>query len=152
MVVISPPSSSGLLIDMDKLRKLSWNGVPAELRMQVWQLLMQYMPAVTDTNRRLQTVADKRADYHAYVRQNFVSTDPHNATAPSVDQQLWHQISIDVPRTNPQLKLYQHRRVQQSLERILTCWSVRHPAASYVQGMNDLATPFFTVFLHGQLE
>jgi hypothetical protein len=34
----------------------------------------------------------------------------------------------------------------QSLERLLYVWSVRHPASGYVQGMNDLATPFMAVF------
>jgi hypothetical protein len=36
--------------------------------------------------------------------------------------------------------------VGQSLERLLYVWSVRHPACGYVQGMNDLATPFMSVF------
>ena len=26
-------------------------------------------------------------------------------------------------------------------------WSIRHPASGYVQGINDLVTPFITVFL-----
>ena len=34
-----------------------------------------------------------------------------------------------------------------SLERILYVWAIRHPASGYVQGINDLATPFFQVFL-----
>jgi hypothetical protein len=34
-----------------------------------------------------------------------------------------------------------------SLERILYIWAIRHPASGYVQGINDLATPFFQVFL-----
>lgn len=36
---------------------------------------------------------------------------------------------------------------RQSLERILYVWAIRHPASGYVQGINDLATPFFQVFL-----
>ena len=35
----------------------------------------------------------------------------------------------------------------QCLERILYVWAIRHPASGYVQGINDLATPFFQVFL-----
>lgn len=35
----------------------------------------------------------------------------------------------------------------QSLERILYVWAIRHPASGYVQGINDLVTPFFEVFL-----
>jgi hypothetical protein len=36
---------------------------------------------------------------------------------------------------------------RQSLERILYVWAIRHPASGYVQGINDLVTPFFEVFL-----
>ena len=33
------------------------------------------------------------------------------------------------------------------MERILLIWAIRHPASGYVQGMNDLVTPFMLVFL-----
>lgn len=33
------------------------------------------------------------------------------------------------------------------MERILFIWAIRHPASGYVQGMNDLVTPFMLVFL-----
>ena len=33
------------------------------------------------------------------------------------------------------------------LTRILFAWAVRHPASSYVQGINDLAAPLLLVFL-----
>jgi hypothetical protein len=33
------------------------------------------------------------------------------------------------------------------LERLLYCWAIRHPASGYVQGINDICTPFFQVFL-----
>uniref|UniRef100_A0A1I7WMR8 Rab-GAP TBC domain-containing protein n=1 Tax=Heterorhabditis bacteriophora TaxID=37862 RepID=A0A1I7WMR8_HETBA len=32
-------------------------------------------------------------------------------------------------------------------ERILYIWAIRHPGSGYVQGINDLVTPFFVVFL-----
>jgi hypothetical protein len=66
---------------------------------------------------------------------------------PQPDPQIWHQIHIDVPRTNPSLPIYQVEIIQQSLEKILYCWAIRHPASGYVQGINDLVTPFFWVFL-----
>lgn len=37
--------------------------------------------------------------------------------------------------------------VFQVFERILFIWAIRHPASGYVQGINDLVTPFFVVFL-----
>lgn len=64
-----------------------------------------------------------------------------------LDEAVWHQISIDVPRTNPHLPLYGYEATQKSLERILYVWAIRHPASGYVQGINDLVTPFWQVFL-----
>jgi hypothetical protein len=64
-----------------------------------------------------------------------------------LDEAIWHQISIDVPRTNPHLELYSYEATQRSLERILYVWAIRHPASGYVQGINDLVTPFWQVFL-----
>ncbi|KAG8439881.1 hypothetical protein GDO86_005881 [Hymenochirus boettgeri] len=37
--------------------------------------------------------------------------------------------------------------VTEIFERILFIWAIRHPASGYVQGINDLVTPFFVVFL-----
>lgn len=31
------------------------------------------------------------------------------------------------------------------MERVLYIWAIRHPASSYVQGMNDLLTPLLLV-------
>ncbi len=47
--------------------------------------------------------------------------------------------------------MFQSKRVQGCLSRILYLWSIRHPASGYVQGINDLATPFFLVFLAEQI-
>jgi hypothetical protein len=33
------------------------------------------------------------------------------------------------------------------MERVLYIWAIRHPASGYVQGINDLMTPFLVVFL-----
>lgn len=65
----------------------------------------------------------------------------------SEEEKLWHQISIDVPRTNPRIPLWQRPTTQRSLERLLYVWAIRHHATGYVQGMSDLATPFYQVFL-----
>lgn len=48
---------------------------------------------------------------------------------------------------NPHVPLFQQKTVQEMFERILFIWAIRHPASGYVQGMNDLVTPFFIVFL-----
>jgi hypothetical protein len=33
------------------------------------------------------------------------------------------------------------------LFRILYVWHIRHPSSGYVQGLNDIVTPFLIVFL-----
>lgn len=86
-------------------------------------------------------MARKRAEYQAGVRLAF------QRGSESLDQAIWHQIHIDVPRTNPGISLWQRQATQRALERILYVWAIRHPASGYVQGINDLATPFFQVFL-----
>ena len=65
----------------------------------------------------------------------------------SFERSIWRQIHLDIPRTNPTFKLFQNKIVQDSLERILYVWAIRHPASGYVQGINDLLTPFYVVFL-----
>ena len=42
-------------------------------------------------------------------------------------------------------------RTLQIMERILYIWAIRHPGSGYVQGMNDLVTPFFAVFLQSHV-
>ncbi|XP_007483876.2 TBC1 domain family member 22B isoform X3 [Monodelphis domestica] len=43
-------------------------------------------------------------------------------------------------------------RLLSIFERILFIWAIRHPASGYVQGINDLVTPFFVVFLSEYVE
>ena len=119
-----------------------------------WQLLLGYLP--TSSERRVATLERKRKEYLDGVRQAFDrgSTGTHGSGSNSntgrgrgLDEAVWHQISIDVPRTNPHLELYGYEATQRSLERILYVWAIRHPASGYVQGINDLVTPFWQVFL-----
>lgn len=114
-----------------------------------WQLLLGYLP--TNSERRVATLERKRKEYIDGVRQAFDRGGGIGAASASrsrgLDEAIWHQISIDVPRTNPHIELYGYEATQRSLERILYLWAVRHPASGYVQGINDLVTPFFQVFL-----
>ena len=48
---------------------------------------------------------------------------------------------------NPLIPIFQKKIVQNIFQRTLYVWAVRHPASGYVQGINDLLTPFFAVFL-----
>ena len=151
-------------VSLSDLRASSWSGVPDEVRAISWQLLLGYLP--TNSERRVAALERKRKEYLDGVHQSFyqgtsvgngtksVNLPEHGALAPiravqgrGLDEAVWHQISIDVPRTNPHIPLYGYEATQKSLERILYVWAIRHPASGYVQGINDLVTPFWQVFL-----
>ncbi|KAK3308010.1 rab-GTPase-TBC domain-containing protein [Chaetomium strumarium] len=145
-------------IPLSDLRALAWSGVPEEVRAMTWQLLLSYLP--TSSERRVATLERKRKEYLDGVRQAFdkggggggggggsSAPTPSARGGRGLDEAIWHQISIDVPRTNPHIELYGYEATQRSLERILYVWAVRHPASGYVQGINDLVTPFWQVFL-----
>ena len=129
-------------VDSNALQQLAWNGVPDVARAVVWQLLLGYLPS--NQSRREVTLRRKRGEYLAAVRQYW---DIDNDRRTDNEQKLLHQISVDIPRTHPDVPLFHTAEVQRGLERVLYIWSLKHPASGYVQGMNDLATPFFLVFL-----
>ena len=151
-------------VSLPELRSTAWGGIPEEVRAMTWQLLLGYLPAQSE--RRVATLERKRREYLDGVRQAFgggsaaarsstnsglagMASNPPvtSGRGRGLDEALWHQIAIDVPRTNPHLPLYQYEATQRSLERILYVWALKHPASGYVQGINDLATPFWQVFL-----
>lgn len=140
-------------VPITDLRNLAWSGVPEEVRAMTWQLLLSYLP--TNSERRVSTLERKRKEYLDGVRQAFernaatkpAKTPPSTGRGRGLDEAIWHQISIDVPRTSPHIPLYGYEATQRSLERILYVWAIRHPASGYVQGINDLVTPFWQVFL-----
>ncbi|KAL5337862.1 RabGAP/TBC [Aspergillus crustosus] len=141
-------------VPLAELRNLAWSGVPEEVRPMTWQLLLGYLP--TNSERRLATLERKRKEYLEGVRKAFERSNSAAAGNPpssttgrgrGLDEAVWHQISIDVPRTSPHIQLYSYEATQRSLERILYVWAIRHPASGYVQGINDLVTPLWQVFL-----
>ncbi|KAI0793178.1 RabGAP/TBC [Abortiporus biennis] len=131
-------------VSMAELRKLSWNGIPSDLRPVAWPLLLGYLPLPAPL--RASTLARKRQEYQSLVELAFARNRE------GLDQQIWHQIEIDVPRTRPGVQLWMQASTQRSLERILYVWAIRHPASGYVQGINDLVTPFFEVFLSAYID
>lgn len=146
-----PPQRKGLLQkfqdildseapDLEKLRSLSWKGIPTQVRPLVWKILSGYLPERKD--RRRSVLDRKRDEYFGFVRQYY-----DNRSEDSMHQETYRQIHIDIPRMSPLVPLFQQPTVQLIFERILYIWSIRHPASGYVQGMNDLVTPFFVVFL-----
>lgn len=114
------------------------------MRAVTWRLLSGYLP--TSLERRNPVLERKRIDYQALVKQYF-----HVDARDESQQDTFRQIHIDVPRMNPHVPLFQQQLVQEMFERILFIWAIRHPASGYVQGINDLVTPFFIVFLQEQV-
>jgi len=124
-------------VDMTELCSLSWSGVPSRHRTMVWKILCGYLPA----GKQDEVLRRKREEYQGYVNQYF------NNKEEDIHKDTFRQIAIDVPRMSPLVGLFQQKTVQEMVERILYIWAIRHPASGYVQGINDLVTPFLMVFL-----
>ncbi|CAA3029240.1 GTPase-activating GYP1-like [Olea europaea subsp. europaea] len=133
---------SGTTVILEKLRELAWSGVPPYLRPTVWRLLLGYAPSNSD--RREGVLKRKRQEYLDCVAQYYDIPDIERTDE---EISMLRQIGVDCPRTVPDVSFFQQAEVQKSLERILYTWAIRHPASGYVQGINDLATPFLVVFL-----
>uniref|UniRef100_A0A8C7GZC8 TBC1 domain family, member 22a n=1 Tax=Oncorhynchus kisutch TaxID=8019 RepID=A0A8C7GZC8_ONCKI len=124
--------------DLEELRKLSWSGIPRQVRPITWKLLSGYLPA--NTERRESTLQRKRQEYFGFIEQYYDSRNEEH------HQDTYRQIRIDIPRMSPECLMLQPM-VTEIFERILFIWAIRHPASGYVQGINDLVTPFFVVYV-----
>jgi hypothetical protein len=108
-----------------------------------WKLLLGYVP--TNAARRALSLERKRAEYQAAVVQHYEIDDDSRTIQ---EQETLRQVLVDVPRTAPDVNLFRNERVRRVLARLLYIWAIRHPASSYVQGINDLVTPLLAVFLN----
>lgn len=95
------------VVELDELRKLSWNGVPPVHRAAVWQLLVGYMPA--NRARREAALERKRREYWEAVPQYF---DVPDAARSLQEQNILRQILVDVPRTCPDVPFFHQDKVQ----------------------------------------
>ncbi|KAK2858846.1 hypothetical protein Q5P01_003466 [Channa striata] len=151
--------------DLEELRKLSWSGIPRQVRPITWKLLSGYLPA--NAERRESVLQRKRQEYFGFIQQYYDSRNdehhqdtyrqihidiPRMTPESLVLQPKVTEIHIDIPRTNPLIPLFQQASVQEIFERILFIWAIRHPASGYVQGINDLVTPFFVVYVFEYIE
>jgi hypothetical protein len=135
------------VVDSDALREACWSGIPARYRVAAWQMLLGYLPLQRD--RQASAMARRREDYRLEEAQRRGGAYSGRNEA---EQALLRQVLVDVPRTCPELPIFHCDWVQRSLERVLSTFATRHPAMSYVQGLNDLATPLYAVFLTPWLE
>uniref|UniRef100_A0A671EDK0 TBC1 domain family member 22A n=1 Tax=Rhinolophus ferrumequinum TaxID=59479 RepID=A0A671EDK0_RHIFE len=141
--LVKSVSESHTACPAEELRKLSWSGIPKPVRPITWKLLSGYLPANVD--RRPATLQRKQKEYFAFIEHYY---DFRND---EVHQDTYRQIHIDIPRMTPEALILQPK-VTEIFERILFIWAIRHPASGYVQGINDLVTPFFVVFICEHIE
>lgn len=127
-------------VDLKALKKQSWNGIPHELRPEVWQVLLGYMPA--NLERRESAIARKRKEYLESIPMYFNIAEADRTTQ---EGEILRQIDVDLPRTCPNNPFFSQPPIQKAMERILYIWAIRHPASGYVQGMNDLLTPLMLI-------
>lgn len=130
------------VVDLEVLRELAWSGCPPILRADCWRLLLGYLPPNKD--RRESMLSRKRREYRDYLPQ-FYDIAPSERSEDETN--ALRQVVVDVPRTAPEVEFFHQLPIQKALERILYIWGIRHPASGYVQGINDLVTPFLAVFL-----
>lgn len=86
----------------------------------------------------------KRAEYKDAISQHY-DIDDNSRTLQ--EQEVLRQVLVDVPRTAPSVQLFRNDKIKRLLARLLYIWAMRHPASSYVQGINDLAMPLIVAFL-----
>lgn len=162
------------VVSMNDLKTLSWNGIPVSLipccgdasssvllrvfgqisntepcffcqpsfRPQSWKIIFGYLP--TNASRREHTLKKKRSEYKDAIGQHYYIDDNSRTIQ---EQEVLRQVLVDVPRTAPEVQLFRDERIKLLLTRILYIWAMRHPASSYVQGINDLAMPLIVTFL-----
>mmetsp|Transcript_36878 Transcript_36878/g.33120 ORF Transcript_36878/g.33120 Transcript_36878/m.33120 type:complete len:203 (-) Transcript_36878:1065-1673(-) len=117
-----------VLVDMDALKKVSWQGVPKHLRSTVWKILLKYMPL--NREKRDATVMRKRDEYQNFVKMYYFNLS--ETELDESDQKALKQIKDDVYRTSPDYDLFHHDKIQELMVRLLWVWHVRHPASGYV--------------------
>jgi len=129
----------------ETLRIFSAQGIPSTLRSMTWQFLVGYLSPYRD--RRQTILEEKRHAYYDLAKMYTVKATQHNTNM----EDLVNLIRMDVERTLPDghQALFAHPVIKKALSRILLVWGLEHPLTGYFQGLNDLATPFFIIFLEG---
>ncbi|CXJ04820.1 TBC domain protein, putative [Plasmodium berghei] len=132
------------IIDINELKNILWGGITCEvpfiIREKCWKLALGYLPLNREDTEKV--LKKKRDEYENLEKQYY------NKNKLSEDElKILRQIKVDIPRTKSCYNIFNNNKIQQLSERVLFIYSVRHPACGYVQGINDLITPFLIVFL-----
>lgn len=125
--------------DLEQLRKLGWSGIPRDLRPAAWRLLLGC--AAAHAEKREALLERRREEYRELVPEY------DRRERSEYESQMLRQIQRDVPRPHLQHASLQTPKMQNCLCRMLFLWSLRHPVVGFVQGFNDLASVFFSLYL-----
>lgn len=107
--------------------------------------MLSYSPL--NISLREATIKKKRSEYADICKVYDSSLEDPIKNMNEVDYKTYKQISVDIPRTMPEFKVFSYDCIRTMMLRLLFVWSMRHPASGYVQGFNDLISPFIAVFL-----
>lgn len=129
------------IVDVETLKKNSWKGIPDEYRKRTWRIFLDYEPLSVDMAE--ETLKKKRDDY--FICLNSIYEPSKKSHWSNTQKEMIRQISIDLPRSS--YKILKDDRVKVLFEHVLFVWAIRHPASGYVQGMNDILSPFFVAFI-----
>ena len=66
--LLSPDKAS---VDMEELRKLSWSGVPSNMRTRIWRMLTGYVPPICDPQKLQEYLQRKREEYRSLVSEYY---------------------------------------------------------------------------------
>ena len=126
------------VVNLKQLMKLSWHGVPSNIRYIVWKYLLKYIPV--ESKKVEPTLQKKRNEYQSLQKMlSFESTE--------IELKTKKQIKLDLVRSTTEVPFLFHETAQDIMERVLFLWALRHPASGYVQGINDLIVPLFVIML-----
>ncbi|KAJ6249271.1 tbc1 domain family member 22a [Anaeramoeba flamelloides] len=81
------------IVDLEKLRNLSWSGIPNKYRGRTWMLLLGYMS--TNKSRREKTLIRKRKEYEEIALKLFKTKEQRN----EFENKIIQQLKLDLPRT-----------------------------------------------------
>ncbi|KAF4747908.1 hypothetical protein FOZ62_009005, partial [Perkinsus olseni] len=127
-----------------------------KVRVKAWELALGYLPPRKEQQRS--ALDRKRREYRVLTREfadvftlSTEETLPASATASQQQQYAClRQIRVDIPRTFSELSIFTSERIQKMMERILYIWAARNPTPGYVQGINDILTPFVVILLQAK--
>lgn len=100
------------IVNIEKLKKLAWDGIPVQFRSKSWRIMLKYLP--TNLENIEQTLARKRKDYFVmvdtYIEHPTLERDAQ-------EQKIFKLIIDDVNRTLPESTLIRHEAIQKLMRK-----------------------------------